>query len=147
MASDSHHDSDAHESSAASCCMFCLLVSYASATSACLPLATEILRSIYAKSTIRCHEQVTNARFCCSFALLASVSCPVLLKAMARFRKFLPDFEAGYSRGKKFLMVYTYQPTEPLNHVQQLSSQREGVFFKLASDQAIFRCIIHLRPS
>ena len=42
---------DAHEFPAVSCCIFCLLASYASATSAYSPLAIVILRSIYAEST------------------------------------------------------------------------------------------------
>ena len=69
-----------------------------------------------------------------SFAWLVSVSCPVLLQVMPRFREFIPESEASRSRSKEFLMVYTDQPTEALSHIEQLSGQTEGVLFKLASD-------------
>jgi len=58
----------------------------------------------------------------------------VRLKAMARFREFLLEFEAGDSRDKKFLMVYACQPMESFNQNGQLSGQMEGVVFKLVSD-------------
>ena len=83
---------------------------------------------------------------CPQVGLLASVSCPVRLKAMARFREFLRDFAAGGSRGKKFLMIRAYQPTESFSQAEQHSGQLTAVLFKFTSDYAIFCCNIHCDP-
>src|SRR3974377_1186424 len=84
-------------SSAVSCCMFCLLVSYASATSACWPIATVTHCSISAASTCRQAYPSRLAMPAVTLAWLSSVNTAIAaLCGWLRF-SLLRDSPSGCS--------------------------------------------------